>query len=134
MSIFLYEYSPAFLKVDIRRRQLGNRLILNNGGPLGIQSLGEILIASANFERDNAAWRRLLGEPKATGSWQVGSGPIIRLTRGPEDRIREIAFTVKSMDAAKSFLKKKQLLGIATGNEVFLHATKMQTLKIRFTN
>jgi hypothetical protein len=32
-----HEYSPEFLKVDVRRKQLGNRLLLNGGGLLGIQ-------------------------------------------------------------------------------------------------
>jgi hypothetical protein len=133
MSIFLYEYSPAFLKVDIRRKQFGNRLTLNNGGPLGIQSLREIVIGSQNFARDHAAWKRLLGTPTAAGNWNAGGGPAIRLVKGNEDRIQEIAFAVKSLDVAKTFLERKQWLGITTANELFLNASKIQTLKIRLT-
>jgi hypothetical protein len=131
MSIFLYEYSPSFLKVDVRRKQFGNRLALNNGGPLGIRSLCEIVIASLDFERAYAAWKRLLGKPASAGSWKVGTGPTIRLVQGNEDRIQEIAFTVKSLDTAKAFLKRNQLLGITAENEVFLNAAKIQTLTIR---
>ena len=49
MSIFLYEYSPTFLKVDVRRKQLGNRLMLNHGGPLGLRAVDEIIIGSTTL-------------------------------------------------------------------------------------
>ncbi|HQH26375.1 MAG TPA: hypothetical protein PLP17_03180, partial [Oligoflexia bacterium] len=71
-SIFLYEYSPAFLRVDVRRKQLGNRLTLNKGGPLGIQSVYEIVLAAPNVEREKAAWKQLLGEPTPAGHWKIG--------------------------------------------------------------
>ncbi len=131
MSIFLYEYSPAFLKVDIRRKQLGNRLTLNNGGPLGIQSVHEIVIAAGDYEREMAAWRRLLGEPALPAQWKIGAGPALRLVRGPEDIIQEIAFTVRSLESAKAFLKRNQWLGAATSIDAFLKPAKTQALKMR---
>jgi hypothetical protein len=134
MSIFLYEYSPAFLKVDIRRRQLGNRLTLNNGGPLGIQSVREIVIAAVNLDNEKAAWKRLLGAPAPAGTWMAGTGPAIRLVQGKEDRIQEIIFAVKSLDTAKAFLKRVQLLGSATAKEIVLNPTRLQGLTIRLMN
>jgi hypothetical protein len=130
MSIFLYAYSSAYLKVDVRRKQLGNRLTLNNGGPLGIQSVREIVIAAANIERDKTAWRRLLGEPNPAGNWSVGAGPAIRLVQGTDNRIQKIIFQVKSLNQAKAFLKNKQLLGAISANEVSLNPSKVQRLNI----
>jgi hypothetical protein len=52
MSLFLYEYSPAFLKVEVRRKQLGNRLKLSNGGPLGLQSVSEIVIGTTHLKTE----------------------------------------------------------------------------------
>jgi hypothetical protein len=134
MSIFLYEYSPAFLRIDVRRKQLGNRLTLNKGGPLGIQSVYEIVVAAANVEREKAAWKQLLGEPTPAGHWKIGAGPALRIVRGPEDRIQEIAFTVKSLESAREFLKKNQWLGAVTANDALLHPSKIQSLRIRLTN
>jgi hypothetical protein len=129
-SIFLYEYSSAFLKVDVTRRQLGNRLILNNGGPLGIQSVREIVIASTDFEKEKAAWKLLLGGSNASGSWSLGDGPAIRLAQGTDNRIQKIIFQVKSLNQAKAFLKKKQLLGAVSANEVSLNPSQVQRLNI----
>jgi hypothetical protein len=130
VSIFLYEYSPAFLKVDIRRKQLGNRLILNNGGPLGIQSVREIVIAAANLEKDKTAWRRLLGEPTPAGNWIMSAGPAIRLVQGAEDRIQKIIFQAKSLDQAKTFLIKKRMLGTVSAREISLSPSRVQRLNI----
>jgi len=134
MSVFLYEYSPAFLRVDVRRKQLGNRLTLNKGGPLGIQSVFEIVMAATNDEREKAAWTRLLGEPASSGRWKIGAGPALRSVRGPEDKIREIVFTVKSLESAVEFLEKKQWLGAVAANDALLNPAKIQSLRIRLTN
>lgn len=131
MSIFLYEYSPKHLKVDVRRKQLGNRLTLNKGGPLGILAVREIVIASTDFERDKAAWQELLGKPAAAGYWIVGAGPAIRLSRSKEDRIQEIVLVVKSLDAARAFLTQSKSLGPATADEIVLHPRKVQGLRFR---
>jgi hypothetical protein len=122
------------LKVEVRRKQLGNRLTLNNGGPLGIQSLREIVIASAEFEKDSAKWKRLLGEPTASGRWNVGAGPSIRLIRGTEGKILEIVFAIKSLDTAKNFLKKNQWIRAASPNEIILNAPQIQSIKIRLSS
>jgi hypothetical protein len=129
-SIFLYEFSPAFLKVDVRRKQLGNRLILNHGGPLGILSVSEIVMSSANGEKDRAAWKRLLGEPAAGGSWTLGTGPAIRVVSGTTDQIQKIILRVKSLSQAKPFLTNKQMLGVASAKEISLNPTKFQGLTI----
>jgi hypothetical protein len=130
MSIYLYEYSPAFLQVNIRRNQLGNRLTLNNGGPLGFLAVREIVIASADFERDKAAWTRLLGAPTAPGTWSAGVGPAIRLIPESRDFIQKIVIQVKSLDRAKTFLKKKRLLGRASAREIALKPSRIQSLNI----
>ena len=129
-SIFLYQYSSAFLKADVTRRQLGNRLILNNGGPLGIQSVREIVIASTNFEKEKAAWKLLLGEQNASGSWSLGAGPAIRLVQDPTDQIQSIVIKVQSLQQARKFLKNKQLLRAVTAKEILLAPSRLQHLYI----
>ena len=134
MSLFLYEYSPEFLKVKVRREQLGNRLILNRGGPLGFQSVKEIVIAAANLQKAKVSWTQLLGEPTPSGTWRAGTGPAIRLIPGSVDQIRELICKVESLDRAKAFLKKNRLLGSAALNELSLNPPNAQGLAIRLVN
>jgi hypothetical protein len=128
-SIFLYEYSPAFLKVEVRRMQLGNRLTLNDGGPLGLQSVREIVIAAENAKNKQATWSRLLGKPYSAGVWHVGAGPAIRITEGQgSDQIQAIVLEVRSLDRAKQFLRSKRLLSPYGSS---LNPNKVQQLGIK---
>jgi hypothetical protein len=131
MAIFLYEYSPVFLRVEVRRKQLGNRLALTDGGPLGFQSIPEIVITTTHMEKDKAVWGELLGNRISQDSWRAGSGPAIHLIPGSSDRLSEIIFKVKSLERARSFLDRNQLLGAVSSKELFLNASKIQGLKIR---
>jgi hypothetical protein len=133
MSIFLYEYSPAFLKVDVRRKQLANRLTLDNGGPLGIVSVDKILITSTSFRKDRENWDLLLGNSIQPGSWRTGAGPAIALSQGDQDRIRGIVVKVSSLDSAKAFLKKDRLLGSISASGITLNPAKIQGLNILLT-
>ncbi len=133
LSTFLYEYSDAFLGADFRRKQLGNRLRLNHGGAVGLKSIGEIVIAVSNLEKKQKDWRRLLGNPKSAGVWQVGSGPAIRLIRntGGEDRIQEIVANIELRDKAKDVLRKKRIIS-ADGD--FIHPARAQGLRLRLAD
>jgi len=131
MSVFLYEYSPVFLKVQVRRRQLANRLTLNNGGPLGIRSAAKILIATPKLKKDAEVWAQLLGKQSEPGSWRLGSGPGIRLVQRGEDGIQELVLNIESLDRALAFLKKSRLLGPVSAGSVLLNPSQTQGLRIR---
>ncbi len=131
MSIFLYEYSPAFLNVAVRRKQLGNRLTLEGGGPAGLQSLIEITIGTTNLEKDSSNWSRLLGTPASPNFWRAGAGPAIKLVKGPADTIQSITFKVASLQKAKAFLKESRLGGILGSSYISLDTRKVQGLSIR---
>jgi len=130
MSIFLCEYSPVFLKVDVSRNQLGNRLTLRNGGPLGLRSVVEILIETTRLNNDRRTWGLLLGTPGESGSFRAGSGPAVRLIPGGQDRIREIILKVQSLDHAKAFLRKNKILGPVLGGRISLTPSNLQGLRI----
>jgi hypothetical protein len=134
MSLFLYEYSPAFLKVEIRRKQLGNRLRLNNGGPLGFQSVSEIVIGTTHLKEDREVWSRLLGKPPQAPSWSAGGGVAMRLAEAKEDRIHEITFKVDSLKRAEAFLKENKLQGPASPGRLSLSPSKLQGLRIFLTD
>jgi hypothetical protein len=130
VSVFLYEYSQAFLKVDVRRKQLGNRLTLNSGGPLGIQSVREVVLSARDFKQEAAAWQRLLGSQTASGNWDPGRGASIRLVPGLQDRIQKIVIQVRSLGQAKIFLKNRGLLGTISAAEISINPSKVQGLRI----
>ena len=134
MSLFLYEYSPAFLKVEVRRKQLANRLKLNNGGPLGLQSVSEIVIGTTHLKEDREVWGRLLGKPAQAASWSAGGGVAMRLAEANEDRIRQITFKVDSLKRAEAFLRKNRLLGSVTPIGIYLNPLKVQGLRITLTD
>jgi hypothetical protein len=130
LSIFLYEYSHAFLKVDVRRKQLGNRLTLNNGGPLGIQSVREVVLSAARFGQERAAWNRLLGPQTSSGNWSLGTGPAIRVVSGSQDSIQKLIIQVRSLAQARAFLRKINLLGPASANVASINPSGIQGLSI----
>lgn len=130
LSIFLYEYSQAFLKADVRRKQLGNRLTLNRGGPLGIQSVREIVLSSTNFKQGVAAWQNLLGAQTASGHWNLGTGPSLRLVPGSRDGIEMIVIQIRSLAQAKAFLKNKDLLGPTSLGKITIKPSRIQGLSI----
>jgi hypothetical protein len=130
MSIFLYEYNPAFLKADVRRKQLGNRLTLNNGGPLGIVRVRQIVIATAKLEKTRRQWLHLLGTPYATDEWTIGAGPSIRLAPGPRHRIDRIILQVRSIAQAKSFLADRKMLDPVSAKGIYIRRSTVQGLSI----
>jgi hypothetical protein len=130
LSIFLYEYNPAFLKVDVRRKQLGNRLTLNGGGTLGLKSTGEIVLAVTNLERARSEWKRLLGNPNPGGSWSMSAGPAIRLVQGSANRIQKLVLKVESLDRAQVTLKRLQLTGSSSVQGISLNPARIQGLSI----
>jgi hypothetical protein len=134
MSLFLYEYSPAFLKMDVRRKQLGNRLTLGNGGPLGLESVSEIVISTTRWKEDREAWGKLLGKPAGASAWSAGGGVVLRLMKGSENGIRQIAFKVDSLKTAQTFLKDNRLLGTASPGRLSLSPSKLQGLRIVLTD
>jgi hypothetical protein len=132
MSVFLYRYSPEFLNVAIRRRLWKNSLMLNNGGPLGILSTSEIVIASTNPKKDKAAWEILLGKSAQPDVLNAGDGLAIRMVKGNDTHITEVVFTVKSLDKAKKYLKMNGLLGSTSAKAVSLLPSKFEGLKFSF--
>ena len=109
-------------------KQLGNRLTLNGGGPLGIQSVREIVLAVENLKAKREAWGRLLGKPFSGDLWHVGTGPSIHLIEGKgPDRIHSVILEAQSLGKAKQYLKTQKLLA---PDGLSLNLSKVQQLRI----
>jgi len=128
--VALFEYSPQFLNMEVRRKQFGNRLTLNKGGPLGIISTDTIVVESANPERTEAEWARFVKNRPADGLLQPEEGPAFRIVSGENNGIQKIVFKVKSLAAAGAFLREKKLSGNKAGEELFFVPASVQGLKI----
>jgi hypothetical protein len=131
MNILLYEYSPVFLNVHVRRNQLAGQLVLRKGGPLGVVSIEEIVIATGG--RESQTWQRLLepAQPDEPRRWKVGNGPAIRLIPGRSTRIERMTFVVDSLERAQAFLRREKMLGAAPKGELAINPARVQGLGIR---
>jgi hypothetical protein len=130
LPVSLFEYSPLFLNVAVRRMQFGNRLALNEGGPLGIASMHLIVLESANAVEDEAEWIRLLGKPKPDGDLHAVLGPAFRIVQGSTNGVQKIVLKVKSLERAEAFLREQKLLGKKNKEEIFIDSTGIQGLRI----
>jgi hypothetical protein len=131
-SVFLREYSPDYLNPAIRRKQFKGRLALTGGGPLGVESIREIVIGSAAFEADLEMWRKLLtpSAPAGTTVFQPTLGPPVRIVKDVRDRIQSVVLKVRSLDQARSFLQQQKMLG----SGMTLLPSRIGGLTIRLTN
>jgi hypothetical protein len=130
LAVSLFEYSSQFLNMEVRRKQFGNRLTLNGGGPLGIVSMDTIVLESTEPERKEAEWARFVKNRQADGRLQPEEGPAFRIVPGKNQGIQKIVFKVKSLTVAEAFLREKRLLGSRSKEELLFAATPLQGLKI----
>jgi hypothetical protein len=131
MHIFLSEYNPSYVNVDQRRKRLRRELRENQGGPLGVQAVNEVIIKVTDFESAARLWTTLLGRPTAPGLWRIGDGPAIRIVQAGENQLQGLVFSVSSLRQAKAFLRHKGLLGAVSEEVVTIDAAKLLGLNIR---
>jgi hypothetical protein len=129
-SVSLFEYSPRFLNMEVRRKQFGNRLTLNGGGPLGIVSTDTVFLESAEPETTEAEWTRFIKNRRPDGRLQPEEGPSFRIVPGENRGIQKIVFKVKSLAAAEGFLRENKLWGGKAKDELLFAPAPVQGLRI----
>ena len=136
IHIFLSEYSATYVNVDERRARLRAQLVNRGGGPLGVVDVKEVVIGAVDVEMARRLWRRLLGPtPSATpDTWQIGSGPAVRLVPANENCVQALLIRVSSLERAKAFLREKQLLGVDAAGQVTMEPSKVGGLDLRLVN
>jgi hypothetical protein len=130
MRVFLFQYSPAFLNVHVRRNQLAGQLVLRKGGPLGVVSAAEIVIGTPNLQAEVARWQNLLPAASSPGFWKVGNGPALRMVADTRSRIQRLVFAVASLPQAETYLRGAKILGSVARNEVSINPERVQGLSI----
>jgi hypothetical protein len=136
IHIFLSEYSPTYVNVDERRARLRSQLVNSGGGPLGVVDVKEVIIGAVDLEVARQLWQKLLDPMPSTTSntWQIGSGPAVRLVPANENRIQALLIRVASLERAKAFLRERQLLGTDGAGQVTIDPSKVGGLDLRLVD
>jgi hypothetical protein len=136
IHIFLSEYSPSYVNVVERRARLRSQLAGSGGGPLGVVDVKEVIIGAVDLDVARRLWQKLLDPtPSATSNtWQIGSGPAVRLVPANENRIQALLIRVASLERAKTFLRDRQLLGADAAGHVTIDPSKVGGLDLRLVD
>lgn len=128
-TVFFCKYN---FDVD-ERRALNNREESHGAGPLGIESVMELVIGVKDMAAAQHDWSILLGPvpPSQETLWQIGTGPAIRLVAAQEDHFVLLRVKVKSLDRDRAFLKGQNLLGVDGEHEISIDPTHFAGADIR---
>jgi len=118
-----------------RRAKYLSELQGRGGGPLGIESAMALVVGVRDLAAARRGWSALLGPSLAgqDGLWQIGSGPAIHLVAAQEDGLLYLLVKVKSVAAARTFLKSEKLLGLDKDREISIDRSRSGGADIRFT-
>jgi hypothetical protein len=116
-----------------RRARIRGELQNHAGGPLGVESISELVIGVKDMAAAQHDWSLLLGPapPSQESLWQIGAGPALRLVAGKEDRLLLLRVKVKSLERARAFLKAENLLGLDAGHEISLDPSHVAGADVR---
>ena len=142
MDIFLCEYSNDLFRTDNpprrdiqdNRRYLTDQLKQRNGGPMGIDSIKEIVIETSNYETIASLWGKLLNEktPPPGEELKASQGPALRLVPSGSDTIRSIVVRVADLGRARRFLKENGLLGEDLKDRIVIDPAKLMGIDVQF--
>ena len=123
-GFFLCKYNVS---VEPRRARIRAELDARNGGPLGVDSVSEVVVGVRNLATAQNQFRSLLGPPteSETSLWTVGVGPAIRLVTDSQDHLKEVRVKVHSLQKARAYLKEQGLLGADIGNELTFNGARL---------
>jgi hypothetical protein len=123
-GFFLCKYN---LSVEPRRARIRAELDAHSGGPLGVDSVSEVVVGVRDLAAAQNQFRSLLGPPREgeTSSWALGAGPAIRLVTDKEDHLKEVRVKVHSLQKARAYLREQGLLGADSGNELTFNSARV---------
>jgi hypothetical protein len=127
---FLCKYN---FDVEEGRAKIERELQGHQGGPLGIESALELVIGVKDIATGVREWGVLLGSPQAGQGavWRLGSGPAIHLVAAQADQVLLLRAKVTSLDKARAFLKRENLLGLDAEREISLDHSRASGADIR---
>jgi hypothetical protein len=126
--VYLCEYSPSYLQhLRDRTANLPARL-----GGIGLTSVREVVLSTRDHSARMEAWDAFLAPAiRLDGRYRIGNGPALRFVPGGEDRILSLLLEVESLDAARSFLQGKGVLGSVGADRITISPAAVQNLDIQ---
>lgn len=128
--VFLVDY-PA----GVDRMRAAGRVALSacGGGVLGVEGVKEVIVGATDLPAEEERWKRLFDPTPlaADGTWQLGTGPAIRLVADREDRLQALVLKVTSLEKAKAFLRQRGMLGTVSPGEVAIEPREIHALDVR---
>jgi len=129
-KIFVCDYKERD-KVAAGRKKASDSLRLNNGGPIGVVGLYQIVLKSSVIEGQSQFFSKLSGILKKEGTvFEFSSGPSIKLSPSSDNGIEKIVIKVTSLTAAKKYLAFAHLLGQTTNNSIFINPNEINGLLV----
>lgn len=129
--VFTCRYHSPASRDRARRRETLDEC---GGGELGVTGVDELVIGSTRWQKLVDRWQNFLDPiaPVEPGYWRIGDGPAIRIVEDPEDAVREIVLSVRSVEAAGARVRE---LGVGTAaptdDGVLLDLPELNGLVIR---
>jgi len=118
------------LTAAARRSRDQKELVKRKGGPLGLVGLSTIEMSAPTLETTLEKWRTFT---RSRGRQLALTADIdLHLVPGTHHKIQSLTFDVKSLEAAKTFLISKNLLGVSSANELTLATHATAGLKFSF--
>lgn len=130
MAVFLCEYTHDIVG---QRQHYLNQLRSQDGGPLSLESVDEIVCGVSGAQKSSEQWQSLLNPllPSSPGVWELGGGPAVRVIQADVNGIRELVVSVRSLSRARGFLRECGLLDIDRPDGVTMAGPALQGLTIR---
>lgn len=133
-GLFICDYKNRE-QVSLFRQKSSVTLKNNNGGPLGVLFLEEIVMGSTNFSMHKNELAKLPGiNLNKDNVYSFKDGPSIRLTNSSANGFEKIVIKVHSVDEAKKYLKSKNLIGKSSMNSVFIDPKALDGLTIELVD
>lgn len=129
-GLFLIQY---VFDMDERRARFDRILREQNGGPLGVIRVNEVVIAAEDPNRVRPHWKALLGPTISSLSgdvWSTGDGPRIRLVKTGDPREGEFVVEIKSLSAAAGALRQMGIPSVRTKSEIRIDPKALLGLRL----
>ena len=117
--VFICDYRPR-QRIKQDHADAAAELAAQNGGPLGVRGVKEIVAGVLDVDAARKEWLKLSGSPSQDADTVIdfGSGPHIRLERADTAGVKRIELLVHSVERAREFLASRNLLESESQPEV----------------
>ena len=118
-------------KDKAREADLQRQFVSAQADWLGVIGIEEIIVRFTG-EQGRRKWERLLEpfKPNAENVWKFDKSPSIRLVKDSRTGLAGLVLKVRSLAAAKKFLKERNMLGEAEDHQVRIAESKACGLTI----